>query len=156
MISMLYKLFWSLLTIFLLLLGVYFLQTNHYITPVPQLVSELKTKLFTGIKSIHSFEALSEVETDKTVQLALVLPPDSTQRALYALKHHLDSVLSIQEHNGKTTKYILQIPENGSRYFSLDQANNELKGKFKTFTHISDNGVKITKLVPINPEWIKK
>jgi len=130
-----------------------FLQNRHVIPPFPTLWTKWQNRLFSHeVRSLHS---LYGIKTDKPLKVALPLEPDVIKRTEEGLKFHLNTVLNIEKINGKIVKYIIQTAEDGQPHFTLDPKTKELKGTFKTFKHIADDGSIIVKLVPINPEWIK-
>ena len=154
-ISTLYKLVSFLTGLLILLSTLLFLQNKHYIPTISTLVSNLyhADKKATRVDSLQKLYALG---SDKPVELSLALDKQSIDRTLRGLKHRLNTVLDVQkEPDGRIVKYILQVSENGKRYFSVDVKQNKLEGAFKTFKHYGDNGTVVIKLVPINPEWVQ-
>ena len=89
------------------------------------------------------------------MKLNLTLDRQSIERTRHALQKQLDTVLDVQKKGSHIVKYILQIPEDGKTYFSIDADKGRLSGAFKTFRHQKEDGTIVVKLVPINPTWLK-
>ena len=152
-ITILTRLVFVLTTLLVMLSTLLFLQNNHYIPNLAALYSNLKKELFS--QKINSLQTLYKTTTNKPIQVTLPLNADSMQRTAEGVRFHLNTVLDIQKVNGNIVKYILQMPENGKKYFTLDTRKHQLEGAFKTFKHTADDGTVVVKLVPVNPVWIK-
>jgi len=142
------------LTALLLTLSVLlFLQSRHYIPPLPTLYSQWYNRFFSH--EIDDLHTLYTTKTDKLVAVAVPLNHEVVKRTMEGLKFHLNTVLDIEKIDGRIVKYVLQTSEDGKKHFKLDPKSGKLQGAFKTFKHIADDNTMVIKLVPVNPRWIK-